>query len=832
MIELAAATWKLDLTATVGKLQECGLPLPPASTTHDALTNYHRDHIAFRRRVAGFWRDSREYARNNEEVVRNLFRAFDLPPITNDWLARGSNFFGISSYEMLVQYVFGDRREKVSPSDIRRTCKLAQHAFRGTGWAHVLVLPFYNLPGRICGMLLYGLDDEKQPVPAFFPIITLFDRANPDAGLAMVNNMALPPHPHYGDTVFAVAAPLVALRLQLATMRASSLPLPLVATFSGHNAISSDVWQNFRHRRVVCWSPTGHPEAIQQAHRSGGKVSLYQLASRDLEPQAIKDTLQRVCSHAVNWQAALRRRLTTAGQPETETVLQCVRLPDEDLRQFAQGSEPALQKRLEDIRQHVGAVRTVKFGNQTICEQEEKWIIEGGAVLCTAIVRIEQAITSSKQQTYYRGHIHFQKKKIPFLQKAEIIERQGFEWLVRYVRDELGAGVIYYAHGHARKLHNLAILFHTPEQVTGIERLGWDTERRCFHFPGFAISETGIAETSGDTLFSGPTVPGKGLVKPEERLPVRCLQQLSAQHDESGLLWATAAAVVSNLIAPAIHRDPKGILLDGPGAQAIGEAVATRMGCPELLYESGERVTDMLQTQLNQHQWPVVLRAPAHRTLSPGRWLGVPEAARIIVSLPSTTVQVLGLRRQWHIIHCPRRLGSLQLTGDSASLLLPHYLQDLCGRKFARDEERIGSPLEVLADMADWFAEYGGHRAAVTGAKQFLEQSDANTSLHRFFVRLIAYGVAENYIRPARDSCVSIADVLYLEASNTVWISQRSVSDFALRNGDLPLDVLLVTQVLESLGALRAEDFHHGERGWVVDREWWDTQWRSLAHKE
>ncbi len=832
MIELAAATWKLDLLHTIGKLQECNLPLPPASTTHDALINYHRDHIAFRRQVADFWRSAQSYAKNNEAVVRNLFRAFDLPPVSNDWLARGTRFFGVCSYDMLVRYVFGDRREKVSRSDIRRSCKLAQHAFRGDGWDNVLVMPFYNLPGRICGMLLYGLDEKHQPVPAYFPIITLFDRDNPDAGLAMLNNMALPVHPLYGESIFAVASPIAALRFQLLAMRDSSLPLPIVATFTGHNAVSNGVWQHFRNRQVVCWSPTGHPEAIRQAHHSGGKVALYQPPSQELDALPVQEALQRVGHRTVSWQAALRRRLASASHPETEAVLQCVKLPDDDLRQFAQGSEPGLQKRLEDIRQHLGSVRTVKFGSQTICEQESGWTFENGAVLCNAIVRIEQVITSAKRQAYYRGNILFQKKKIPFLEKAETLEKQGFDWLVRYVRNEMGSGVVYYAQGHVRKLHNLAILFHAPEQVSGVERLGWDEDRRAFHFPGFSISSAGVTETPGEMLFTGPTVPGRGLVKPDERLPIRALQQLSGQNDECGLLWATAAAVVSNLVSPALLRDPKGILLDGPGAQAIGEAVATQMGCPELLYTSGESVVDMLQTQLNQHQWPVVLRAPANRTLMPGRWLGFPEAARIIVSLPSTTAQVLGLRRQWHIIHCPRRLGSLQLTGDSASLLLPHYLQDLCGRKFTRDEERIGSPLEVLADMATWFEEYGGHRSAVVNGKQFLEQSDDATPLHRFFVRLVAYGVAEQYIRPARDSCVNVADVLHLEASDTIWISQRAVSDFALRNGDLPLDVLLVTQVLESLGALLSEDFHHGERGWIVNREWWDTQWRSLANKD
>src|SRR5207248_3491235 len=89
---------------------------------------------------------------------------------------------------------------------------------------------------------------------------------------------------------------------------------------------------------------------------------------------------------------------------------------------------------------------------------------------------------------------------------------------------------------------------------------------------------------------------------------------------ETGVVWATIAAVVHNILAPTQNWRPHGIVLDGDGAQGIGRATAQALGCVEATIRRQRHISlvEQIYQASHRHDWPVIL--------------GFPEGARIDVA--------------------------------------------------------------------------------------------------------------------------------------------------------------------------------------------------------
>ena len=833
MIELAAAAWKLDIGAAVRKIREASLLTTESLAVPAALDDYQKQHVRFRQRVTRFWQETQKNAADNHTVMGDLLRAFELPSIHGDWSRHGGQFIGLTTRETFLKHIMAGKI-KQTPTRVRRDFGLSSENLAGPGWEHVLIVPFYDLPGRICGFLGIGRNKKQVVEKIFIPVTPIgYSRGRREGGLAMLGNITLksPAHKH----VFAITDIFTAISMQIRHLRETSLPLPIVVPYLGPTAETDAVWGNLRSTNVICWTPHGGIDGLIHAKRANAQVASLQLTGSTIEynllHQTAGDWLHQVRKTATPWSAALRTQLRNDSREVAESTLLRMEFSNEAYKQFIAGCDADLKQRVEGMRDHVDFSRRVRYSGRTIHERGGAWYFDNDEVVCDAIVRIEQVITSSRHRTYYKGVIKFQEREIPFLEQAQTIEKRGFEWLLSYVRDIANGGVISYAPQFTRRLAGLAIIFHTPDQVNGVEQVGWDVDRQHFQLPKYAIKLGGEVDTASHCLFDGELVPGRRLPQPDGNLPSRHTTTLSAVHDESALVWGTAAAVLHRLISEPLRRPGKGLLFDGEGAKSIGETAAILLGCPELLYDPREPVVKTAQ-RVHPHAWPAVLRCPPSRTLTPGAWLTTPEAANLLVAQPSVTVQVLGLRQTWNVLRCPRKLGSLQLTTDAVPYILPHYLQDVCRRRFLTAEGNNLLTLgDVVTDLADWFGGQGGNRAAVLNCKTMLEAAESTTAA-RYFVRLVAYAVGQGVARSGFASRVSDADVSYLEDEPYVWIAQNPISQTAEEFGGLPLDVLPVSQVLSTEGALADETSRQGALGWLVHREWWDTQWKSFVQKD
>jgi len=843
MIQLAAAVWKLDTPATLRKLVDSQIGLSEAVLSPSVIRDYIKDHVKYPQRVAAFWQDAQAcHVKCDSPELSMLQGRYSVGRWSEDWPRKGGQFIGSSTRSKLMELVMphtvakSDARVAASGSKggKRSGTSCVSHLMPGSQWQDMLVMPHYDVPGRICGFMLIGRDGDPSR-DFFYRHLANFGCGN-ESGLAMLDSLMLPPLPRLGHTGFIFTDHEFAIRLQMRYMKDHFRPLPIAVAYKDENYETADVWNWLGHEDLVCWGNDNAVAAILHAKRANAKVSLIDVSgkeiAKDMRHRGPEEWLDQMKWSAQPWATALRQLLRDMPKAEIESILLTdMELQGRDLAEFIKGCDPELRERLEYIERNRSHGARVRFENRWLFEKNDGWYVErGNDRICNAIIRVEQVLTTADHRSYHRGTIKFHGHVYPFTARADVVEKGLLKWAHDYLRDELQVGVLEYYPSWNTKSFQLAIAFHTPEFIHGVEVVGWDERNRQFNFPQFSICRNGEVTDKYACLFDNERVPAKDIPKPGN-FPRKHMESLSDVNDETALFWATAAAVGSNLLAPALRRKPVGLLLDGDGGQSVGAAAASRLGCVSVPAAKGHAPLAGICSQVNQYLWPTIL-CDVNKC---GEWLDSPEAQNIIVALPWAANRVLASRGGWNMIHCDRKLGSMQLSQHAAPYVLPNYLRDIYQRNLLLADDCDDLIINVLDDMAEWFYSVGGNSDAVQAAKSVLVTPatgpPASHFLHLIF-RLHRDGKLD-YTRASHDDAKQRQHAIVSSETRDVpviWVSQNMLSDAVHKAGGLRPDLLLITRSLEELGVLVGESPYKDEQGWLVPEPWFNqelTNWRS-----
>lgn len=827
MIELAAHAWKLDLPLAVHKMLDLiGFPSPPP----DVLARYCRA-VERRRRADRFWKEAQTRADTHPSPeLRALQRRFGGNDTGAAWAAYGGAIVGATHLEVVEAYFapYIGRSRHAYRADGTRQDSGARHCFRPRSqWKDMLVVPFWELPGKLNGFLFIGRDGK--PENGDFQYYWLRVNAeNKEAGLAMLPAAMLPPHPILGTTLFAITDAFRAVHWQLSWMRSGDRPLPIVLPYESleHGIHTERVWSWLPVEDVVFWAPTLTVDTIAQAVRAPqGLVSTLEVTPRELErymrDRPILQWLQAIKAAALPWQTVFRDMLRNAAASRVEELILRAGLRGQALRDLIDGSDQALQERLSRLSLRQSFVRSAKVGCHTIYEKDDSWYDAKGALICNCIIHFEQLIkVQHSDRAFARGIIRFAGKTYPFFIPAgRSLDRGILDWAHDFLLDQ-GAGPLVYNPQWNRRIRSIAYQFHRPDLRISTDTIGWDPQDGGrFNFPTFSITSAGVVSDDFACLFYGQDVPCQNLGKPDT-LPRKAIAGLSAYNEETQVFWATAACVLHNVIAPAMNAPTVGTVLDGEGAQALGRAAAKHLGCPLIEQTAGQSATGRIASQVLRHRWPcyVSLSAKAIATAAAKDWFTGQAASNTITPLPWATARVLGIRDTWCIIHCNRKLGSMQLVSTAAEYVVPAYLQDLCARRLDILRHGPSGINDLLHDLADWFARLRGDKGAVLAARQVLELPGL-TSPVQHVMDLIARLIGDNVMPVVRDE---IAPPHAARAAiGEVQIPQRAFSEAVERISGIPPDVLLVTKTLAAAGVLLGEVEIHDDRYWRLQETWW-----------
>jgi hypothetical protein len=810
-VELLCQAWHLGVCAALRKANSLGIDFPPTALLEATAASYTTNRIEPRQRALAFWQRAQQHFSGGESsTIRGFQHQLGLRSTVTEHLLIGSA--SIQAVRSLLHpSAEGDKKRKT-------------HYFKGKHWGDVLVFPFWDLPGRLCGFLFIGrsLTAPHDFIYRMAPEFSQMGRrpAPMEAGLAMLPAALLSSADFGHDTLFVMDDPLLALRLQFRWLRANLVPAPIVVIYADNQFQTMRVWDWCPRTEVLFWSPQLNGRLLAAARRANAQISTLHMSPQSLESNlhhwSAAGWLRAIRRARQPWHNVLQKVLRQLPDARAEELLLSMGLPDAEQHAFATTCDTDLRQRLERILVDRPQARQIVYGRHRVIERDNSWYLDNGRQICNFVVRIERILQTDAGRTYYRGVVCCEGKTAPFLERADFVDKRGlWSWCRGHIVRH-GLGIPIFNIGWCRHALELALRFCPPQLVSGVDRIGWDEMRQQFSFPTFAITRTGTVVHDHPGLFSDPSVPGK-LLKPPEALGTREVEALSARNDETRILFAATAAVAANIVAPAVNAKPMGTILDGVGAQGIGRMAAAYLGCPEIQQPTPDELGNV------PYSWPRIVSL-VDCTLQPFLpWLHAAPGQTILLLAPEAA-KVLGIRRQWNTIRCDRRLGSMQLVNDAAIKILPAYLHDLCKRhlQLASPPDSVHS---FLDDMADWLSrEYGIDPWVVKAAGTVLESPKltAATCVIELVHRLCQLGYLDT-VRADHGGATPGCMVLQ-KAQEVVWIPQRHIVEQIELIAGIPPDVLLITKVLAEANALVKECIVAQQRGWLLKLPWFEDQ--------
>jgi len=833
------------MLATVIRLSQGGVDFPASTTTIEGVASYQQHHLDARQRVNEFWETARrDLVQCNTcggDIACNLQLHKDLP--LKLWLGRGGRFVGGAHYKQATA-LFQPNKLPKWPNRI----------FPGKGWNGILVLPFYDLPQRICGFLFVGRDAEAKDFVyhnAYRNCQTPRKvRPTIETGLFMYDTLFSPTDSIdlFGNTVFVFNSPVIAARVQARHLLDHELPLPLVSTYStrittmhgAHRWLSAyTTWASQPGFRYVCWNPTFSANIISMAARLDGYV-LFCPRSTNMQRVPSRGWLQYIHRHAMPWQQALEQKLLPLSQPQRINIVKQLDIPHAIFKDLICTRRRGLREALEAAEECRNIVNVAYAGQIKIVENNAGWQYASGQHVSNTIIHIEHLVQRSDQpdECYYQGKLIQGKQSIPFVEPVEAMEQNGAKIITRRLSaagmQPLIANVAY-----KKKLIDIALQMRPPETIVSAGSFGWNPQLARFVFPQYELHIGGKVQLH-KSILADQESPCLSFMPPAS--PPRFGTLL---HDSPAnmIFWAVAACVGANVIGRPLNQRPAGIGLIGLGATNIGQYIAKLFGCnaysvpnkPQRSFNAAAAI----QTAVKTHNWPVWLSVHnkvdkrAIRT-----WCGFLGDKDVLLPVDRYAADAMAIQSPWRFVTYTPELNippEMPIDGDK---IFVHWLHDVVSRKLRTDTSETIFSLRILCDMARWVERNGGNSHIVYAAADILDDV-GNAPVHQAdrFVAMLYRFIVDGQLGIQQDGYndktvkLSLYRLARKEVSG-IFIPRAVVNALLAKNLLPPVDAPHITLMLADANALDREYRYNDQMGWLVIESWWHERLKCCQHRQ
>jgi len=714
MLQLASAAWQLDVESVITRLNEQGHALP----THRSFLAAHKQHVvANQTMTAELWQHAKlgliHHNTGLSDLIHKLSWRSELPA---SWADQGLS--------QLVGHVDADYlRNMLERSDGAATNKRQSNVLPGTNWSSVLVLPMYDLPGRICRFLFIGRDASSKDYVWHSTLSSV--ASSTESGLHFcpdIRRSSL----DWDKSAVVINSIVDGMPLHIRQLEQSARGLPLILCDTGYTQRGHAVhpiysWQMFTNRTLIFWCNRLTADIVAHAARSNGKIIISQQVDdratflRHQEPNNFLLSCRR---NAVPWAQAVATYCREVGVDEQEELLV-------DLPKF--GVDPNIviaQSRLVRTARSLPTTYWVTSSGRTrkgqlISATGDYWCLHSGhaqEMLIDADLVLDKAITKpSTGELYYTGHIGYYGKRVPFCAPKRLLAGNTLDWMQQcLVQARLGVPQCHPQLSH--QLFHMAVGLRNPVCVRGNDTVGWNSELAGIVFPTFCLSRAGT--TQAVNFLPDENTPCMDFSQPAG---LTASDAYALTRPCGPLVYAMLLAVLRNILAPIYNYAPSNICICGPSSWAAIE-LAAGLGCPAV---SGKQLSSW------PHNWPAirdlrsadntsVLRKLIHNT---GRTVN----NCITIGRPLTALASVFTDR-WIAI---TEYNSIDLPASAiaaARALLVNYLADLARRSFRREDDRyLGRYQELAKDLRSYLVNTGVDTTALSaGLNRVLTESVAD----------------------------------------------------------------------------------------------------------
>lgn len=468
-IELAAAVWECSPGVAVRRLAASGVPFSAEETMPETIAAYAATYPQRRKWIERFWASCRSYAEQPNPMLNQLRHKLKIQTTLSQerWAAGPGMLLGGNCRTEIER--LGVENHHVIPGSTARKRGNVRTILSGNwrSWQEALTIPFYDLPGRICGFQFSGSSGrirDRVYHSVHAACLGKRDRLFEGglAGWPMINKA----DPNFGKHVTVCDDAFLAVRLQVRHAMTSNVLLPLLAFCDAPQARTSRaVWRAVSDKIPVFWGFKLTAALLNQAMEADGMLSLIDLRG-DTSTQAIdhyirdnapRDMLARVVRLALPWRDRFALWAEKRPAAEIEQLFLDLETYGNDLRELRQ-----LTPRLRAMVQTLDRPKSCVLGGNTIIERGDKWWLTpkvgGPSLITNAAIRIE-GTNFDVSPAAYHGRVFFAGTEIPFRRSIDDLLAHPTRCFNEIINTQHTNAVLYVAPHWAPRLIPLGMKF-------------------------------------------------------------------------------------------------------------------------------------------------------------------------------------------------------------------------------------------------------------------------------------------------------------------------------------------------------------------------------------
>lgn len=849
VIDLALAYWvDTDIYTVIQKFLAAGISIPQSSSNKvlaNQISNHFKYHVERRKRINDFWTKSRiSLSLDNNKHLRMLQHKLGIRIAVNSerWNSGPGLFFGGANKVEIEGCFRKDYAQSLGKSQRESTGCL--RVLRGPKWWDAIVIPFYDLPGRIKGLMFYGRNGDFIKDVAFKNVQytqTGGNLENKDnaCGITMYDAIYTA-----DDKIFVMNDPFTALKLQMWHLQNSSQLAPLVSMFDNNVFITETTIWNTIKQKPIFW---GKPDALLFRHAKAvnGRVCITGFTHEGPMKATLRtplhEWLTRVDEIAEPWESVLEEVLAILPVPQAEAILVKMSLQPEEMAPFLKHCPDELRSRLEIcyLRPKI-RIASLKLGSaqQRISEEKNCWISNTDGQICNAVLQIDRIIHHEKlDKTYYSGVIKYKDSSTPFYALAETIDAAPFKW-IRKLFIQQAIGYFEFIPSWEKFAIQIATRFKEPSVSKGYSIVGWNKDEFCFVFPKYLLSSDGQVHEDKTINMQSTKAPARRLNKPADFLE----EEIKALENNADIFWAMTACIASNILSPVFGIEPRSIALTGE-ASNTGRMIAKELGCTEYNVRSIDTVEDITHA-CDEHNWPLIIRLFKNNTSGYLDWLLTDKFNNCIIAVDWYGAQAITVNTGWHLINTDTKYTFTAPT-QVINKILPSFLQYVTKNKFQlplHKKQNVGITFRTIRALSEWFGSLGGNPNVVLGAHSVLTIGDDTTKddvIVDRFINMVCILYDDGILQLERDGFIydqknvqrALICIPGKDGSlGRIFIPKTVINKILALNNAPPLNNVALAQVFARTGR-GEEDEYRGLTGWVIPEGLWDEYYMALKAK-
>lgn len=805
IITFAARIWNISQAEALNRFVDIG------AATQSETDRYSGEYLrAVARLAAGeaFWEESAHQLWNHrDDIIGCRLRELGLEQTVDS--CRG--LIGVAHPDQIAEFCRSVGR--ATPPRLR------EHG-------PSLVLPYYDLPGRMTGVLLVQYDDEFVSRRTFASLSS-YDRRKADAGYFLLHTVLVPAPEVFRSSYFVCDDPFWALKMQCVNLKSGLPLLPLAAYYSGPEAVSTGLnWQSFAPTPRLFHSQNYTPDVISQAATAKGYVCAVPPAksTRALTAPDVVRRLATIRAAAETWQKALENALKGMNETAAGSFVTRMTTDPNKLQHFFATRATGLSRDFFSrmlTRMEAAPQIPVKIQKKwVVVERDDGWYTHTNSQICNARIKIKKLVHADNGARVYAGSILIHNRELDFADRAEKIERMG---LLAFAQQHAAAAgeILVFDRMWNHRAHLAAIQLNQPEIVHVSGRYGWNPATSEFCFYGYSLGNDGKVRPA-----PYPAIHEKrhaDFPEPVALAPITLRPLLTPSH-ENALVWSLFAAFAADLLAPVLNRQPVLTACAGP-VYAVALAIGTALDCPQMKITAVENRTAarVAATAIQNAEWPLLVSHNFNDKLLGNVPVRALSGAAVVKITEAAALLAPGYGWQFIRGSVPKTLPDI----SALRYVLPSYVQRCLENRLVQLAPHADLTAAVLTDLAAWLKDiYGESFHLPCALNRLIAPSRAHEALLEAVNLGLTAGKLDILPRPRRKDQ---SGAYLLRNKQHWWLNQKAIDRYCISVGNAAPNWTALTTLFDEHGLLRGEEIIHNMPGLLIDKTWCDQFWTDYT---